>query len=259
MTAESPVLAVTARLPNRPTGRPPVVLVHGAANSAGVWRYWLDELAERGWPAYAIDLRGHGASAGVDLSRVRMADYVDDVAVLVGQLGHRPVLIGWSMGGLVAITAAARGLASACVGLAPSTPARSADPAAWLRPGEFGPEEYGIVSRDPADQPAMPDLDSEERMVALASLGRESRWARDERARGIVVESLPCPLLIVTGTDDRQWPRGRYADLHLAADFVEADDSSHWGLVLNRRALATLVPSVVEWLERHAGSNPPDR
>ena len=250
------MLAVTARLPSTATSMPPVVLVHGAANSAGVWRHWLEALAERGWPAYAIDLRRHGDSAGVDLSRVRMDDYVEDLAALAGQLRRRPVLIGWSMGGLVAMMAAARGLASACVGLAPSAPARSADPAARLRPGVFGPEEYGITSPDPANQPMMPDLDLEERMVALASLGRESRWARDERARGVVVESLPCPLLIVTGAEDRQWPRARYADLHLPADYVEADGASHWGLVLNRRALATLVPAVLGWLEQRVADYP---
>ena len=250
------MLAVTARLPTTAVPRPPVVLVHGAASSAGVWRYWLDALAERGWPAHALDLRGHGASAAVDLSRVRMDDYADDVAALVGQLGRRPVLIGWSMGGLVAMMAAARGLASACVGLAPSAPARSADPGAWLRPGVFGPEDYGITSRDPDDQPAMPDLDIEERTVALATLCQESRWARDERARGIMIESLACPLLIATGTGDRQWPRDRYADLHLPADFIEVDGASHWGLVLSRRALAALVPAVVGWLERRVSDEP---
>ena len=248
------MLAVTARLPSAASARPPVVLVHGAANSAGVWRYWLDALAERGWPAYAIDLRGHGASAEVNLSRVRMADYVEDVAPLVAQLGRTPMLIGWSMGGLVAMMAAARGLAGACVGLAPSAPVQFADSGAWLRPGQFGPEEYGITSRDPADQPAMPDLDLDERTVALASLGRESRWARDERARGIVIESLPCPLLIVTGTDDHQWPRERYAGLHLPADYIDVAGASHWGLVLNRRVLVTLAPTVAGWLDRHGSA-----
>jgi hypothetical protein len=42
------------------------------------------------------------------------------------------------------------------------------------------------------------------RQVALASLGKESRYARDERQRGIVIESFPCPLLIGTRADDRQ-------------------------------------------------------
>jgi len=32
---------------------------------------------------------------------------------------------------------------------------------------------------------------------------------------------------------------------------IEADGASHWGLVLNRRALARVVPAVLTWLEKH--------
>jgi pimeloyl-ACP methyl ester carboxylesterase len=242
------MIAVSTRLPERDRGRPPVILMHGAANSAGVWRYWASALVADGWPVHAIDLRGHGASSPVDLARTSMQDYLADVRQLAEQPRQRPVIVGWSMGGLVAIMAAEAGLASACVGLAPSTPVRAVDETVALRSGEFGPEEYGIVSRDPEQQPAMPDLDREERTVALASLGRESRYARDERRRGIVVGGLPCPLLIVTGSLDRQWPRERYAGLHLPADHLVAEGASHWGLVLNRRVLADLVPAVLAWL-----------
>jgi pimeloyl-ACP methyl ester carboxylesterase len=242
------MLAVSTRLPDRDAGRPPVILVHGAANSAAVWTYWLDALAADGWPAHAIDLRGHGASVPFDLSTTSMADYLADVRLLAGQLRERPIVVGWSMGGLVAMMAAGAGLARACVGLAPSIPARVVDERVALRTGEFGPEEYGITSRDPDRQPAMPDLDREEREVALSSLGRESRYARDDRQRGVVIASVPCPLLIVTGTLDRQWPRERYADLHLPADQLVAEGASHWGLVLNRRALATTIPAVLGWL-----------
>jgi pimeloyl-ACP methyl ester carboxylesterase len=251
------MLAVSVTLPDEDRGRPPVVLVHGAANSAGVWTFWARRLAAEGWPCYAVDLRGHGSSTPGDLSRTSMQDYADDVARVVGQLRERPVIVGWSMGGLVAMMAASAGLARACVGLAPSTPARAVDPAVTLREGEFGPEEYGISSRvgdDPAAAPdldaAMPDLDGEERNIALASLGRESRYARDDRQRGILIERLPCPLLIVTGTLDQQWPRERYAKLHLPADYLVAERASHWGLVLNNRALDGLVPAVIDWLHQ---------
>jgi pimeloyl-ACP methyl ester carboxylesterase len=243
------MLNVVAALPDRPGGRPPVVLVHGAANSGAVWPFWQQELAERGWPSYAIDLRGHGRSTPCDLARTTMQDYADDVASLAEQLAAAPVLLGWSMGGLVAMMAAAQQGAGACVGLAPSTPARQVDPAIELRSGEFGPEEYGITSDDLADQPAMPDLDIEEREIALASLCRESRLARDERKAGVVIESLPCPLLIVTGAGDAQWPRSKYDGLWLPADFVEVEGASHWGLVLSRRALSQAAPAVVAWLE----------
>jgi pimeloyl-ACP methyl ester carboxylesterase len=88
--------------------RPPVILVHGAANSGHVWTFWRDELARRGWSSHAIDLRDHGTSAAADLAITRMADYVDDVIAFARTLRQAPVLVGWSMGGLVALIAAMR-------------------------------------------------------------------------------------------------------------------------------------------------------
>jgi len=247
------VLAVLAELPDRPTSRPPIVLVHGAANSAWVWPFWQKELSERGWPSFAISLRGHFRSTPCDLSRTTMQDYADDVSWLTDQLASAPVLLGWSMGGLVAMLVAAQRGAAACVALAPSLPARKADRSVELRTGEYGPEEYGITDIEAEEQPAMPDLDEVERAAALASMSLESRLAQDERRAGVVIESLPCPLLIATSTADALWPRSRYDGLHLPANFLEVDGASHWGLVLSHRALRQAVPAVVGWLEAKTG------
>jgi pimeloyl-ACP methyl ester carboxylesterase len=242
------MLTVSTVMPQHTTEDPSVILVHGAANSAPVWTFWQQTLAAHGWASYAIDLRGHGRNACVDLSHTSMHDYAADVQMLALQLMRPPVVMGWSMGGLVAMMAAADGGVAACVALAPSTPARHRNPTVALRTGEFGPEEYGISDRHPDDQPAMPDLDREERLIALGSLGKESRLARDERQAGVIIESIPSPLLIVTGSADTQWPRTRYHDLWLKADYLSAEGASHWGLVLNRRALAMTVPAVLRWL-----------
>lgn len=244
------MLAVSAVVVPRSV-RPPVVLVHGAANSAAVWRFWQPALADRGWSSWAVDLRGHGRSAPADLAEVGMADYAADVLEIARTLGTSPVAIGWSMGGLAALLAAARGGVTAWVGLGPSRPARERDPAFAVGSGTFGAEEYGIVSADPADQPTMPDLDLEERRIALASLGRESRRARDERRAGIVVAGLSCPALVVAGGCDAIMPPSAYDDFPLPADLTVADGASHWGLVLSRRALATVVPTVCAWLTAH--------
>ena len=234
-----------------PSERPPLVLVHGAANSSGVWRFWQQALAARGWTTHAVDLRGHGESEG-SVDGATMADYADDVAGVVDGLAETPVVVGWSMGGLVAMMVAARGGARACVGLAPSTPAATRDEMVEVRRGVFGPEEYGIASRDPAEQPTMPDLDTEERRVAIESLSPESRTARDDRKAGIVIASLACPLLVVTGSEDHDWPRSAYAGMHLPADYIEAPGASHWGLVLNRRVLPELATRVTGWLDANA-------
>jgi pimeloyl-ACP methyl ester carboxylesterase len=181
-----------------------------------------------------------------------MQDYADDVAHFANQFSSKPVLIGWSMGGLIALMVAARGLAGACVALAPSLPTLQLDESVSLHSGVFDSREYGIVSGDPMKQPAMPDLDVEERQLALSSLGLESRLARDERKRGIIIRHLPCPLLVATGELDTNWPRESYAGLHLRAEFLTVEACSHWGLVLNRRALSRLVPIVSNWISRMA-------
>ena len=191
------MIEVTTVHPLSTTDRPPVLLVHGAANSASVWRYWQEFLAHLGWSSYAVDLRGHGRSPGL-VDGAAMTDYADDVAEVAAGLSEAPVVIGWSMGGLVALMFANRGLARACIALAPSAPATECDARVEIRGGTFGPEEYGITGYNPTDQPAMPDLDTEERLVALGSASLESRTARDERRAGIVILSLPCPLLVVT-------------------------------------------------------------
>lgn len=242
-------IAVRALLPSREPSLPPMVLVHGAANSAAVWTYWQQELASRGWPTYAVDLRGHGASSPVDLSKTSMEDYADDVDSVVRQLRAQPVLLGWSMGGLVAMMVAARGGCSACVCLAPSTPARQVDQSAPLREGVFGPEEYGLGSCSQAEMDAvMPELDHDERKIAVAWLGPESRLARDERARGIVLNELARPVFLVIGCADTQWPEERYAEFPISHDRLLVPNASHWGLVLNREAVSFAATAVTDWL-----------
>ena len=126
------MIEVTTVHPLNPTDRPPVLLVHGAANSAPVWRYWQESLAHLGWSSYAVDLRGHGRSPG-PVDGASMMDYADDVAEVAAGLSETPVVIGWSMGGLVALMFANRGLDRACVALAPSAPATERDARVEIR------------------------------------------------------------------------------------------------------------------------------
>ena len=241
-------VAVTFVRASISTNRPPIILVHGAANSSIVWRFWQQALACLGWSSYAIDLRGHGKSLG-SVDGATMRDYTDDVLDVANKLREIPVIMGWSMGGLVAMMVASRGTARACVGLAPSIPAVKRKVRFEVRHGVFGPEEYGIVSQDANDQPTMPDLNLKERQIALKSASPESRTARDERKAGIVLKSLPCPLLIVTGDEDQSWPKSAYEKMHLSAEYLDSPGSSHWGLVLNRRSLPSLSTSVSDWLD----------
>jgi len=109
-------------LPKDEAGLPPVLFVHGAYSGAWIWEHFLGLFADRGYPAYAVSLRGHGASEG-DLASASFADYVDDVETATGAIGAEPVLVGHSMGGLVIQHYLARGgRAAALVALASTPP-----------------------------------------------------------------------------------------------------------------------------------------
>ena len=81
----------------------PLLFIHGMFHGAWCWDvHFLDYFARHGLAAYAVNLRGHGASEGGDKLRwTRIADFVDDVDTAVRQLPRPPVVIGHSLGGFV--------------------------------------------------------------------------------------------------------------------------------------------------------------
>ena len=104
-----------------PIGRPPLLFVHGANHAAWCWESWMDGAAGRGWPSYAVSLRGHGASSGGDrLSRTKMRDYEHDVMQTIVDLPEPPVLVGHSMGAIVVRRVLARYRPRAAVLVAPA-------------------------------------------------------------------------------------------------------------------------------------------
>lgn len=87
---------------------PPVVLIHGWCCDNTFLAPQADHFAGAGHAVLAIDLRGHGRS---DAPRqpYPIGAFSDDVVWMCKELGIRkPVLIGHSMGGIVAFDIAAR-------------------------------------------------------------------------------------------------------------------------------------------------------
>lgn len=84
-----------------------IVFIHGAQNDHSVWTAQARTLAHQGHHVLAVDLPGHGRSAGPALATVE-----DMAAWLLGLLDAagiaRAVLAGHSMGSLIALEAASR-------------------------------------------------------------------------------------------------------------------------------------------------------
>lgn len=83
-----------------------VLLIHGAGQDHTLFRYLTRALAHRGFAAAAPDLPGHGRTPGPPLASIpAMAGWV--LGLLDALAVEHSVLVGHSMGSLVAIEAAA--------------------------------------------------------------------------------------------------------------------------------------------------------
>lgn len=93
-----------AELPTRSSGDPAgrrALLIHGLSSDSGSWWRVEDALVADGWSVTLVNLRGHGS--GPRAETYALADYAADLPD-----GGWDVVIGHSLGGVVAVLAAQR-------------------------------------------------------------------------------------------------------------------------------------------------------
>jgi pimeloyl-ACP methyl ester carboxylesterase len=134
--------------------RPGLLCIPGAFHDASCWdTHWLPHLAAHGVDARALSLRGHGASGGT-LTDAGLDDYAADVEAILDAADRRLVLVGHSMGGVIAERVFARRRDVAGLVLVACSPLRVPSlvalrllvrqPRAVLR---------GLIGKDPAAAP----------------------------------------------------------------------------------------------------------
>ncbi len=135
----------------------PLLFVHGAYTGAWCWQEnYLPFFAQAGYSCYALSLSGHGASPGREwLDSLSLDDFVNDVVKVAGRLPEAPVLIGHSMGGMVAqkylerseaagvvlmASVPPQGLGASAIGLAVRKPGLMMDLNHLLGGGQMAPD-----------------------------------------------------------------------------------------------------------------------
>ncbi|MFT5587265.1 MAG: pimeloyl-ACP methyl ester carboxylesterase [Cognaticolwellia sp.] len=126
---------------------PLLVLLHGIGLGKWIWErdqaHWAETL---GLSSLALDFKGHGSEAGQD---VRLEELADQVNALLDTLDQPVVLVGHSMGGLVAQMVASRRELHGVVCVASAPPK-----GVFLRPTKAGirailPKLAGLVRGKP--------------------------------------------------------------------------------------------------------------
>jgi non-heme chloroperoxidase len=228
-----------------------MLMIHGMWGRPGVWQNFIPYFAGLGYAVEAPVLRYHELQPGdapAELGRLSLADYADELEAVIRKSDGLPILMGHSMGGLIAQILASRGLARAVILLAPAvSPAFSAlRPETirifrrlfirrrfWDRPQCLGQNQaiYGLFHR----------LTPEERERQIAAMAADSGRVLFEialpsldrsRAAQVDIERIGCPLLIVAGAADRMIPVGGLRRLASRygprARYLELPDHAHW-------------------------------
>lgn len=225
----------------------PVVMVHGAFCGGWVFERFREPFERAGHTVAAPDLPGHahgaprGATAGVSMSH-----YARHVAAVCEEFDEAPILIGHSLGGLVAQLAAARTPVSALILLAPSPP--------WGVAGASMEEAISAVSLYALGPYWMNAIDPDYALAKLYSLDRMDKAARKSVFARMSPESgralwetlnwwldpfmttmvrtgeVSAPTLAVAGGRDVIHPAAtvKQTAARLSADFHVMPEMSHW-------------------------------
>lgn len=80
-----------------------VVFIHGVGGSAAAWQWQVESFRAAGYAPLAVDLPGYGGRAPIE--RIDFEELSADVEAQIAAAGlYRPVLVGHSLGGMIAQT-----------------------------------------------------------------------------------------------------------------------------------------------------------
>lgn len=227
--------------------RPRVVFIHGAGGGAWEWSIWTRVWAAAGWcEQLAVDLQP--VEAG--LAATRFDDYLDQVSRVAAD---RPVvLVGASLGGLLALCAAPQLDCRALLLVNPLPPAE--DAADWTAPawaGDIVP--WGREASLAGTRRAMAGSDDDAALFAFRHWRDESAAVLRDACAGRQVSPPGCPLLVVASNEDGDVPAACSARLSLRlGGSLLRYPGDHLEPLLGRTANGTAAHAV-SWLNAALG------
>ena len=229
--------------------KPPVVMIHGGFCGPWAWDRFAGRFRDQGYEVLTPALRHHkDGKPPQALATTSLTDYAADLETLVAGLDAPPVLVGHSMGGLLAQMLAARTKVAAAVLLAPSSPwgvppstlfEIGAAHGLMLQVGFWAmilEPSFAIAAAHSLDR--FSKAEQEEVFARFVpESGRATfellHWALDmRRASEVDARKVECPLLFLAGETDRISPPGtveRAAGLYKGRASCETlPGMSHW-------------------------------
>lgn len=248
-----------------------IFMIHGMNAGPWVWDGYARAFAARGHTCIAATLRYHDAdpkdAPDPRLGTTSLLDYAGDLEDEIRGLGVSPVVMGHSLGGLLAQMLASRGLARSLVLLTPAAPAGinairlsvirsfwSVLPqwGFWKKPVRptFEDAHYAMLHKlPPALQKATYDRFVYESGRVAAEMGF---WLFDPwRASRVDAARVHCPVLVLAGADDRITPpsvvRKVARKYKRTSTYRELPGRGHW--LVGEPGWETIAEQIADWLD----------
>lgn len=249
-----------------------IFMIHGMWGTSADWDNYRDFFEAKGYRCIAPTLPYHNADPRSVpdelLGTASLLDYADVLEKEIRQLGEKPILMGHSMGGLLAQILGARGLATSLVLLSPAPPAGimaitpSVIRSFWSTQAKWGfwrkPMRQTFAEAAYSMMHLLPENERKENYNKLVyESGRAAfeigYWFLDSRGASKIDESkVTCPILVIVGKQDRMTPASivrRVARKYKAVStYKEFQNHAHW--ILAEPQWQEVAEYIADWLKR---------
>jgi non-heme chloroperoxidase len=253
-----------------------IFMIHGMFAGAWVWSNFKGFFEAKGYRCVTPTLRYHDINHDINQSKApnpqlgttSLLDYADDLEREIRQLGVQPIVMGHSMGGLLAQMLGSRGLAKALVLLTPGSPSGiMALKLSMIRAFLSAFTKWGFwrnpmrLTFNEAVYSTFHLLLPEEQRALYNKFGYESGragceigfWLFDAKRASRVDESnVTCPVLVIAGAEDRMLPASvvrKVARKYKAVStYKEFTNHAHW--VLGETGWEVITEYISVWLDQ---------
>jgi len=250
----------------------PIILIHGTWDSADSWKFIKNDLENLGLKVITLSLRYHDLpyeEAKEKIGDVSITDYVSDIVDIVKQCDTPPILLGHSLGSLIAQMVAEQTLIKGMILLGP---APTADIFAFyptmVRAFMRHFMQWGFWRKP---MPPYKDVQYKLAMPQQSQALKEVAYAQAVPESGLVYTqmSLPfldphnttevnfnkinCPVLIITGSNDKltvpQIAKATAKNYGEQATFIMMGDADHYYIAGKYKDQT--VYHIKRWLENN--------
>lgn len=236
--------------------RPPLLFVHGAYTGSWMWSKYIPHFTEKGWKCYAMNLRSHYRSRVMDLTRVSFEEYLEDVKKIIAECGEPPVVIGFSMGGILCQKLAETEKISGMVLIDSSICRQVYEKVPFKKPA--GSIEGNIVPAPDRSESSSVDESAGDIEFQRKYLAMESARALGACAVGLGINEgisadsslITCPCLVIRTSNNDEEERRVWAEAeYFHGEYAGIKEATHTGLLVGQRYREG-VDIILKWLER---------